>query len=80
MRTSKKQLQDCLNKKGGNLLQEYRKKCQECWLLVYADWEGPSSFYEMSADMKSRQYKSGFDRVYFLESFSNNISKLHLES
>lgn len=54
----------------------YREKCDSCWLVVVADWRGPSAFFEISDRMVEHTYASLFDRLYFLEGYSGRVTQL----
>ena len=58
----------------------YRAKCDECWLVVVADWRGPSAFFEMSDKMSDDSYNTVFDRVYFVAGYSGRVVALNAYS
>ena len=72
-------LQSAINGKHAKL-PAYRKKCQECWLIVVADWRGPSGFFEISDKVSHHVFDSQFERVYFLEAFSGDVLRLQITS
>jgi hypothetical protein len=71
------QLQREIDKKNLKI-SEYRKRCDDCWLLVVADWTGPSAFFGISDEMRNIKYKALFNRVYFLEGGSEQITQLNI--
>jgi hypothetical protein len=60
------------------LLQGYRD-CSKYWLLLVADWSGPSSFLEPSTETLTHKYCALFDRVFFLNSTKRQFIELPLE-
>jgi hypothetical protein len=69
-------LQQLIDDKNGKV-STYRQKCDDCWLMVVADWRGPSAFFEISDKMSSHNYESAFDRVYFVEGYSGRVVALN---
>lgn len=61
---------------------EYREKCTGCWLLVYSDAEnlerGGESHYELSEEMKEQEFKSSFERVYFMSGYQSTVTRLRV--
>ena len=58
-------------------LDEYKRRCADCWLLIVANWFAASSaFYEPSAKTLAHEFNTAFDRVYFLEVFSGRVLQL----
>lgn len=47
----------------------YRRRCDECWLLITADWRNPAQGFDLRRDERwlSHCYGSKFDRIFFLE-------------
>ena len=68
-------LQQLIDDKNGKIA-TYRHKCDHCWLVVVADWRGPSAFFEISDKMSGHNYNTAFDRVYFVESYSGRVVAL----
>lgn len=68
-------LQQLIDKKNDKVT-AYRLKCDECILLVVADWRGPSAFFEISEQMLGETYQTTFDAIYFMEGYSGRITKL----
>jgi hypothetical protein len=59
------------------LLQKYRA-CSRQWLLLVAEWSGPSSFFEPSVETLTYCYHASFDRVFFLNPTTHHSSELLL--
>jgi hypothetical protein len=57
-------------------ISRYLQNCSACWLLIVADWTGPSAFFEMSEDTASHVYECSFERVYFLDHFLQKVYRL----
>ena len=55
---------------------EYRKACDECWLLIAASGWRPSSLFSPSRDTLQHQYKTMFQKVFFMEHFSGSLNEL----
>jgi hypothetical protein len=60
------------------LLPSYRA-CSAHWLLLIADWSGPSSFYEPSKETLTHIYSASFNRVFFLDPLTRRFSEIPLE-
>ena len=69
-------LQQLINNKNGKAA-TYSGKCDACWLVVVADWSGPSAFFEISHKMGDHNYSTTFDRVYFVETHSDRVVLLN---
>ena len=69
-------LQNLIDDKNGKV-PAYHTKCDKCWLLIVADWRGPSAFFEISDTMAGDSYHTAFDRVYFVEGFSGRVVALN---
>jgi hypothetical protein len=64
-------------------LPEYLKNCDECWLLIAADTEHPSGFFDLRKDELDRgastrtaRYVSPFPKVFFLQTFEEYLRPL----
>lgn len=57
---------------------EYLKQCARCWLIVAADWEFPSSFFEFSDAMQNHDFESPFERVFFVDGFTGDVFELRI--
>lgn len=60
------------------LVPDYRA-CWKHWLLILADWSGPSSFFEPSTQTLSHVYRTAFDRVFFLSAVVREFIELPIE-
>jgi hypothetical protein len=69
-------LQQLIDKKNSKIA-NYHQKCDTCWLVVVADWRGPSGFFEISDKMAGLSYATAFDRVYFVEGYSVRVVELN---
>ncbi|MDT8409317.1 MAG: hypothetical protein RQ741_06935 [Wenzhouxiangellaceae bacterium] len=69
-------LQWRINCKNGKVSM-YRRKCDACWLVIVADWRGPSAFFTISEKMSGNAYTAAFDRVYFVERYSDRVVMLN---
>ena len=70
------ELQDIMSNKG-NLLQDYQQ-CAEYWLLIVAQNNSASTFFDPSAATLGHKYTSQFNRVFLLEGFHRRVSELEL--
>jgi hypothetical protein len=59
-------LQKEIDRKSARL-PEYRKHCTTCWLLIVAESEHPSAFFEPNEVSRTAMYDFSFDRVFFLD-------------
>lgn len=62
------------------LVDKYLQQCDRCWLVVAAEWRQPSTFFEFSPEMASHVFSSRFDRVYFVDAFSRDVSQAVISS
>jgi len=72
-----KQLQCKINDKAEKI-PDYLKKCNKCWLIIAARGSRPSSFYEFGEDMATSRYASPFEKVFFMEVFSETLKELKI--
>jgi hypothetical protein len=72
------ELQRVIDAKNGRI-NEYLNNCHRCWLIVYAEWTGPSSFFLFSERMKSHEFVSAFDRVFFADPNGGIVHELKLK-
>lgn len=56
----------------------YRRRCEECWLLLVAHGGDPSSFIEPNETSLVHRYRSSFDRLFFLRYFEGRLHELQL--
>jgi hypothetical protein len=69
---------DALQKRIGekdNEFEEYRRRCNECWLVIVGDPCEPSMGADIGLDPAARTYKyrSKFDRIFFLQRLDNLV-------
>lgn len=57
---------------------DYRKHCDELWLLLYAEGSKHSSWWQLSDDAALATYSSEFDRVFVLADFPRRVVELLL--
>ena len=57
-------------------LDEYRRRCDEVWLLIVTDTGTPASHFEVPDSVVSATYSTGFDRVYLLTIFHRSLLRL----
>jgi hypothetical protein len=55
----------------------YRRRCDECWLLITASGGRPSGLFEPSLETKSQVYRSSFAKTFFMEVFSQELVELN---
>ena len=60
------ELQRSIDRKN-RLLTDYLNNCNRCWLIVGADFEDASSFYQFSDEMSGRTFTSAFERTFFVD-------------
>lgn len=73
------ELQTEINKKDCRLT-TYLNKCDVCWLIVFAEWTGPSSFYLFTEDMQKQEFVSDFKRAFFADQSTAQVWELILRS
>jgi len=73
------QLQKRITSKAEKL-PEYLKHCKRCWPVIVALGLSGSSFYEFSDEMEKYCYESPFEKVFFLDAVSGNLSELRLNN
>lgn len=61
-------------------LQQYLKKCSQCWLLIVAEGTGPSSFFDLNENTAHHCYHSLFERTFFMEAFTHKVFELNTTS
>ena len=57
----------------------YIKKCDECFLLIDAPGDAPSSFFDPSEETKTHIYKSKFAKTFYVGGFLDNYFQLTTE-
>jgi len=72
------QLQQIIDSKAEKISQ-YLTKCDRCWLIIAALGISGSNFFEISEDMEQNCYKSPFEKVFFMEAFSETLKELKIK-
>ncbi|MGA2915735.1 MAG: hypothetical protein ABSE89_06885 [Sedimentisphaerales bacterium] len=72
-----KQLQLIIDSKAEKI-SKYLMKCNKCWLVIVALGYNGSSFFEFSEEMENCDYKSPFEKVFFIKAFSKDFKELKL--
>ncbi len=57
----------------------YREHCDELWLLLYAEGNKHSSWWQLSNETAQATYSSGFDRVFVLADWPRRVVELRLK-
>jgi hypothetical protein len=57
---------------------KYREHCDELWLLLYAEGNKHSSWWQLSDEAALKTYSSQFDRVFVLADFPRRVVELRL--
>lgn len=70
----RERIQDKESKKA-----RYLGKCSKVWLLIVEDGFSPSSYFDISDEVKSENYKSTFDRIFLFRNFSREVIELNVE-
>ena len=69
------ELQQVIEGKGKRI-KEYRKKCDECWLLIGVDeWTAPEAVTLTERGI-THKYETKFSRVYFLRNIEQKLYRL----
>jgi len=68
-------LQEVISDKDSDIL-SYSTVSTEKWLLIVAEWMGPSSFISPDAETLETVYRSGFSRLFFYEFFGRAYFEL----
>ncbi len=71
-------LQQEIDRKKG-MPQGYLHRYKEIWLLLISVFDAPSSWLEMSDEVRNALYVSSFDRVFLLSSFPHGVIELKLD-
>lgn len=58
---------------------EYRKQCDECWLLLVASGDAQSGMFDPSLAARTHKYRSEFTKTCFLEDFTGEVIELQAE-
>jgi hypothetical protein len=70
-------VQEIIDTKSDKIAQ-YLQHCRACWLIIAALGDRPSSFYEIGDQVRTTRYKSGFERVFFLNWAFGTVEELHV--
>lgn len=72
------ELQKCLDEKNDKY-EKYRKKCEECWLLVVANRSNPAQCFDIDfgGEVKAHNYYSKFDKTFYMEVMHRYLVKLN---
>ncbi len=57
-------------------LAEYRRRCEEAWLLIVTNRGTPASHFKVPDSVVSATYSTRFDRVYLLTIFHRSLVRL----
>jgi hypothetical protein len=69
------EIQGCIDEKNKKY-DNYRNKCQDCWLLIVADRSSDSQCFEMNQATKQYSCASLFDTVFYFEIMTNELVRL----
>jgi hypothetical protein len=58
------------------LITEYRKKCDEIWLLMVVDEFDPASIFSVSEDAKNFIYETAFDKIFLFNNYTGEYFEL----
>src|SRR6266480_2287767 len=61
-----------------NAISTYRTDCIGRWLLIAAEGNSPSTFFDPSAKTLQHSYRSSFDKIFFLEAFRRKVWELNV--
>ncbi|MFZ3137818.1 MAG: hypothetical protein WA126_10565 [Thermodesulfovibrionales bacterium] len=75
MRGFIEELQSAIQKKN-RLIDEYRKNCDICWLLVAINRRKSDQKFEFTDEMSSHVYHSCFNKTFFMDVASNYFIEL----
>jgi hypothetical protein len=57
-------------------LDEYRRRCDEVWLLIVTDTGTRASHFDVPGSVVSATYSTGFERLYLLIIFHHSLLRL----
>jgi hypothetical protein len=72
-------LQDCIDQKNLKL-SGYLARCDRVWLLFVVEGFAPSSFIELSDEVTSHCFRTGFNRVFVFWSFGRRFFELRSQT
>jgi len=58
---------------------DYRKRCEELWLLVVADGFACSSWFTVEPDIITHAFVASFDRVFLFQNFEKKVFELRVD-
>jgi hypothetical protein len=58
----------------------YRKKCDECWLVINADIESMATWFEFEVEVFQQTFTTSFDRVFLVQHFGGKAHELALKA
>ena len=58
----------------------YKTDCIERWLLIVAEGNSASTFFDPSTKTLQHSYRSSFDRIFFLEAFRRRVWELNVSA
>lgn len=59
-------------------IRTYKTDCIERWLLIAAEGNSASTFFDPSKKTLQHSYRSSFDRIFFLEAFRRKVWELNV--
>jgi len=59
-------------------MRTYKTDCIERWLLIAAEGNSASTFFDPSKKTRQHSYRSSFDRIFFLEAFRRKVWELNV--
>lgn len=59
--------------------EKYREKCDEAWLVINADFEKMSTWFEFETTAVSRQFSSKFQRIFLVRHFAHELHELSVQ-
>lgn len=68
-------LQESIDRKNDRY-KEYRKKCEECWLVIVVNRSKDSQALEITEEMLQHKYNSEFDRTFYMEVMLKDLYEL----
>ncbi|WP_340111282.1 hypothetical protein [Maribellus mangrovi] len=69
-------IQTAIDKKEEKLELYRRKKCDEYWLLITADYLRGTRNYHVQNQLQNHNFQSGFDRVFLMELINERVFEL----
>jgi hypothetical protein len=74
----KERINEILTLKGMKY-QQYRKRCNQIWLLINADGSQLSTTYDFDPNLSNEKFTTSFDRVFLMRHFAQVASELKVE-